>query len=51
MVNQESNKVSIPTQSSAAKQQRPQENGSIRVEAHFRIFDPKNNKVFVEGRA
>jgi hypothetical protein len=35
-----------PTQS-----RRPNETGSISVQAHMRIFDPKTQKTYVEGRA
>jgi hypothetical protein len=38
----------------AKKQQpprKPNETGSISVQAHMRIFDPKTQKTFVEGRA
>jgi len=30
---------------------RPNETGTISVQAHFRIFDPKTQKTIVEGRA
>ena len=30
---------------------RPNETGSISVQAHMRIFDPKTQKTYVEGRA
>jgi len=30
---------------------RPNEHGTIRIDAHFRIFDPKTQKTYVEGRA
>jgi hypothetical protein len=30
---------------------RPNESGTIQVEAHMRIFDPKTNQTIVEGRA
>ena len=30
---------------------RPNEQGTISVQAHMRIFDPTTKKVFVEGRA
>jgi hypothetical protein len=42
------------TQNKPAEQQkpaRPNETGSISVQAHMRIFDPKTNKTIVEGRA
>jgi len=29
----------------------PDERGSIRVEAHIKIFDPQTKEVFVKGRA
>jgi hypothetical protein len=32
-------------------QRRPNETGSISVEGHIRIFDPKNKEIFVETRA
>ena len=42
-------------QTKAAEQQpaprKPNEKGTISVQAHMRIFDPKTNKVYVEGRA
>lgn len=34
-----------------AKPRKPNEQGTISVQAHMRIFDPKTNKTFVEGRA
>lgn len=37
--------------SPAAKPRKPNETGTISVQAHMRIFDPKTNKTFVEGRA
>lgn len=33
------------------KPRRPNETGSISVQAHMRIFDPKTQKTYVEGRA
>ena len=30
---------------------RPNETGTISVQAHMRIFDPKTQKTYVEGRA
>ena len=30
---------------------RPNEQGTVTVQAHMRIFDPKTKKVYVEGRA
>jgi hypothetical protein len=30
---------------------RPNEKGSISVQAHMRIFDPATQKTYVEGRA
>jgi hypothetical protein len=31
--------------------QKPNETGTVSVQAHFRIFDPKTQKTIVEGRA
>ena len=46
----------VPKQSTDPKQpatqpRRPNETGSISVQAHMRIFDPKTQKTYVEGRA
>jgi hypothetical protein len=30
---------------------KPNEQGSIVVQAHMKIFDPKSKQVYVEGRA
>jgi hypothetical protein len=30
---------------------KPNETGTISVQAHMRIYDPKTQKTFVEGRA
>jgi hypothetical protein len=34
-----------------AQPKRPNETGSISVQAYMRIFDPKTQKTIVEGRA
>jgi hypothetical protein len=44
-------KQSTETQKTAAQSRRPNETGSISVQAHMRIFDPKTQKTYVEGRA
>jgi hypothetical protein len=42
----------LPEQKQATSQpRRPNETGSISVQAHMRIFDPKTQKTYVEGRA
>jgi hypothetical protein len=41
-----------PAQNSAPQtNRRPNEQGTISVQAHMRIFDPKTKQVYVEGRA
>jgi hypothetical protein len=45
-----------PKQSTEPKQppaqsRRPNDTGTISVQAHMRIFDPKTQKTYVEGRA
>lgn len=45
------NKEDNPQDPAPAQDRRPNECGTIRVEAYMRIFDPKTNKTFVEGRA
>jgi hypothetical protein len=48
-----SNTVQQPLQAAntQAKPRRPNEQGTISVQAHFRIFDPATQKTIVEGRA
>jgi hypothetical protein len=38
-------------QKAAQQPRRPNESGTISVEAHMKIFDPNTQKVYVEGRA
>ena len=40
--------VTVPQ---AQPQRRPNEHSHISVQAHLRIFDPKTQKTYVEGRA
>lgn len=40
-----------PVASTATTTKRPNETGSISVEGHIRIFDPKTKDVYVEKRA
>ena len=35
----------------AAKARKPNEQGTVSVQAHMRIYDPKTQKTYVEGRA
>jgi len=44
-------KQSTETQPKPTQSRRPNETGSISVQAHMRIFDPKTQKTYVEGRA
>jgi hypothetical protein len=30
---------------------KPNETGTVNVQGHFRVFDPKTQKTYVEGRA
>jgi hypothetical protein len=39
------------TQTTQPAPRRPNETGTISVQAHMRIFDPKTQKTYVEGRA
>jgi hypothetical protein len=49
MTNTQSTKPAAP----AVQQRpsRPNEKGTISVQAHMRIFDPTTQKTYVEGRA
>jgi hypothetical protein len=49
MSNTVQNKAATPN--SQQKPNRPNEQGTISVQAHFRIFDPATQKTLVEGRA
>lgn len=33
------------------KPRKPNETGTVNVQGHFRVFDPKTQKTYVEGRA
>jgi hypothetical protein len=44
-------KQSTEAQPKPTQPRRPNETGSISVQAHMRIFDPKTQKTYVEGRA
>jgi hypothetical protein len=48
MSNTESKK---PVLEAPPAKNRPNEQGTIHVQAHVRIFDPNTQRVFVEGRA
>jgi len=49
MTNTQANKPVEPA--AQQKPARPNETGSISVQAHMRIFDPATQKTYVEGRA
>jgi len=49
MANTSSDQPTQQTLSPASR--RPNETGTISVQAHIRIFDPKTQKTYVEGRA
>jgi hypothetical protein len=44
-------KQSTEAQKNGSQPRRPNETGTISVQAHMRIFDPKTQKTYVEGRA
>lgn len=50
MVNQRKNAPTKPAPE-AKPARRPNEHGSIVVQAHMKIFDPQTKRVYVEGRA
>jgi len=51
MAKNESNLNTAPMAPAPIAAKRPNEAGTIRVEAHMRIFDPKTGQTLVEGRA
>jgi hypothetical protein len=44
-------KQSTDPKTAKPQPRRPNETGTISVQAHMRIFDPKTQKTYVEGRA
>lgn len=50
MANQPKNASTKPAPETKSAR-RPNEQGSIVVQAHMKIFDPQSKRVFVEGRA
>ena len=51
MANQTEKQTVDSTPPKAEPARRPNETGTISVQAHMRIFDPKTQKTYVEGRA
>lgn len=51
MSNTQENPKGTQTNNNQQQPSRPNEKGTISVQAHMRIFDPKTQKTFVEGRA
>ncbi len=51
MNNKEQNQNTGTESKSITEQKRPNETGSISVEAHVKIFDPKTKEIYVEKRA
>jgi hypothetical protein len=49
MSNTQSNQPKQPAPAAAAR--KPNEKGTISVQAHMRIYDPQTKKTYVEGRA
>jgi hypothetical protein len=45
------NQTTVPTLPTPAPAARPNDTGSISVEAHVRIRDPQTGEIFVEKRA
>jgi hypothetical protein len=46
-----SNSKTQPPAQPTQQPRKPNETGTISVQAHMRIHDPKTQKTFVEGRA
>ena len=51
MANTVSNQQTQSTQQAAQQPRKPNESGTISVQAHMKIFDPTTKTVYVEGRA
>ena len=50
MANTQSNQAT-PAAKPVVTARKPNEQGTISVQAHMRIYDPKTQKTYVEGRA
>jgi hypothetical protein len=50
MANTQSNQATSAAKPVVAAR-KPNEQGTISVQAHMRIYDPKTQKTYVEGRA
>jgi hypothetical protein len=51
MSNQLQKQPNRPANTQKKPAAKPNEHGSIVVQAHMKIFDPQTKKVYVEGRA
>jgi hypothetical protein len=51
MANTVSNTQGLTAAKQSVPARKPNEKGTISVQAHLRIYDPKTQKTFVEGRA
>jgi hypothetical protein len=49
MSNTQQNQTVEPKKQPMPRQ--PNENGTVNVQGYFRVFDPKTQKTYVEGRA
>lgn len=51
MENQEPKPVESVQPDAKTKPTRPNDFGSVQIDAHFKIYDPNTEQVYVEGRA
>ena len=51
MSNTQENKSNLPQPSVVQQDRKPNDAGTIVVQAHMKIYDPKTKQVYVEGRA
>lgn len=51
MLNIQPKQPEKPVQSQQPVARKPNESGTVTVQAHMKIFDPATKQVFVEGRA
>lgn len=47
----ENNEKAIESVDIEKKQKKPDDRGSVQIDAHIKIYDPNTNQTYVEGRA
>jgi hypothetical protein len=51
MSNTQQKQPNLPNPQAASQARKPNDAGTVVVQAHMKIFDPKTKQIYVEGRA